>query len=521
MTEDLEQAPGPPPEPPHPISGPHAPNVDQCRKPLRRLRCNVHAQRPGYAMRGMALGLVVIVVGMAHLWFAAREDAAALRDAPWENAVLLFETPRNLPVLETLPVRVRRVRRDAPLRDDFRLNLLGGLLGWDRFEGTVRLTDPEWVFAADLPGHRLAPLLESGRLPVPGAPEVLAGDLARMEPFQVDGQTFQVVGRLKRSASVFLFAYLLPHGTAFAASFSPARGARTGLLVEDGSRLFEEDLLPELYSEPAATAPETASAERGTEPAGGEPPLVLPNYHGGILRSPDDVALRAMTGLFATALGGACFLFCLFLWMHAGHSVLARPFLGEVRRRSSLFLEMHLFFYGVFFFTMWFALENPLLAYRLKLYIEMAFSQGGVGHVGAAYDSGSIAQAAWMTFYNNYIEQTLLLTFLISLVPIPLGLVKNLLSFLLIGGAMAPIWSGSAAMFMVHVFTMVLELEAYILACFAITAWPLTLFTGIWSRRLLDSLKRGVLMLLSAMVVTGVLLAAAALYEALTLIHLL
>jgi hypothetical protein len=95
------------------------------------------------------------------------------------------------------------------------------------------------------------------------------------------------------------------------------------------------------------------------------------------------------------------------------------------------------------------------------------------------------------------------------------------LSFLLIGGAMAPAWSGSAAMLMLHSITMVLELEAYILACFAITAWPLTLLAGIWSRQFLDSLKRGVLMLLSAMVVTGVLLAVAALYEALTLIHLL
>ncbi len=523
MTENLEQVPGPPPEPAGPAPAPCTRNVPQRPVLLRMGRGYGHGGGPKYIKIGMVLGVALLMFGMANLWFAARADNAARHDVPGVNAVILFETPGNMPALETVPVAVRRVRRNVTLRDDSRLHLLGALLGWDRFKDTVRLTDPEWVLTMDLPGYRMEPLLESGRLPEPGAPEVLAGDLARMEPFQLDGQTFHVVGRLKRSASVFLFTYLLPRSSAFAESFSPERGARTGLFVQDAGRLFDEDLLPDLYPAPVVSDAEAESGTDGaaTETPETEPPLVLPNYLGGIMRSPDGIALQVLSALFTIACGGICFVYCLFVRLYAGNSVLARPFLGAVKERSSLFLYMHLFFYGVFFLTMLFVIDNPLLAYRLKLYIEMAFSRGGMGHVGAAYDSGSIAWAAWMTFYNNYIEQTLLLTFFISLIPVPLGLIKNLLSFLLIGGAMSPIWTGSADMFTLHSVTMVLELEAYILACFAITAWPLTLIEGMRVRRCLYGVKRGLLLLLSAALVTGVLLALAAMYEALTLIHLL
>ncbi len=472
---------------------------------------------------GVVFGICVTLLGLLLLWAAAGADYAALRGAPWENAVILFETPAGVSAAEILPAQVRRVERDEILRSDYLLKVLGTLFRWDRFEETVRLTDPEWVIAMDLPAHKVAPLLNSGRLPEPGQPEVLAGDLARMEPFQVDGRTFEVVGTLKRSASVFLFAYLLPHGADFAEHFTPERGAKEGLLLEDASRLFQEDLLPDLYPKPVLkeSEPTSDTPKKRPEVPEAEAPLVLPNYLGGIMRSPDTVALSTLLGMMLIAGGGACFYFYLFRRLYAGKGVLARPFFAEVLKRPVLFWTMHLFFYGVFFSIMWRAMDNPLLAYRTKLYIEMVFSQGGLGHVGAAYDSGSIAHAAWMTFYNNFIEQTLLLTFLISLVPIPLGLIKNLLSFLLVGGAISPIWAGSAATLTVHALTMILELEAYILACFAITAWPLTLISGIRSKQCLKGLKSGLTMLLSAVVVTGIILALAALYEALTLIHLL
>ncbi len=468
---------------------------------------------------GVCVGVCLVVAGVLTLWLAAAADTVALSGEPWKDALIFIHIPKDLSAAETLPVRVRLVERVAPLESDTELQLMGELVQWNRFENMVRLSDPEWVIALDLPEHKLRALLESGRLPEPGQPEVLAGDLARSEEFQVDGITFKVVGTLKRSVSVFLFSYLLPYSSDFANLFTPERGAREGVLVEEGRWLIDDNLLPELYSEPEG---DTEEEDEGVLEEGEEvrdQSLVLPNYLGGIMRAPGVVTLQALVGMILIAFGGACFHFYLFKRLHAGKGVFTRPFLAEVLKRPKLFWGMNFFFYGIFFWTMWTAINNPLLAYRTKLYIELVFSKGGLGHIGAAYDSGIIAHAAWMTFYNNFIEQTLGFTFLVSLIPIPLGLIKNLLSFMLVGGAMSPLWVGAAETLTMHSLTMALELEAYILACFAITAWPLTLLAGLWSRQFKAALKSGALMLLSAMLVTGVMLAIAALYEALTLIH--
>lgn len=485
--------------------------------------------------KGMGIGLCVVCAGILVLWYAAMSEYALLERTPWKDAFILFKSPKELPKSETIPVYVRLAERATTLDSDLPLMLMGELVEWDRFDRHIGLSDPEMVIALDLPVERLQPLLESGRLPEPGKPEVLAGDLARPDPFLIDGTKFQVVGTLKRSVSGFLFAYMLPSASAFPAMFTPERGAVEGTLIVQGTRLIEDGLLPEYF---ATLPPEEGEGEGeneaeeegegGEEIAAGTPgdsdgpaPLVVPNYLGGLIRSSNNTTWLALFAMALVAWGGAFFYYSLFRRLKEGDGVILRPFVEEALQRRKLFWSMHLFFYGVFFLAMWSAVEYPLLAYRTKQYIEAVFEVGGLGHVGAAYDSGHITNAAWMTFYNNYIEQTLGLTFLISLFPIPLGLIKNLLSFLLVGGAMSPLWVGSTDMLMLHSLTMALELEAYILACFAITAWPVILISGVLNHRFLPALKRGLLVLFSAMVLTGIILGLAAVYEAMTLIHLI
>ena len=467
----------------------------------------------------MLFGLCLVAAGLIVLMFAVMADTAALAQAPWKSAFILAERPSGLSESEVLPVQVRLVQRNEVLDSDVALNLMAELVQWERFEQHVRLSDPEMVIALDLPEEVLEPMLKSGRLPERGRPEVLAGDLARDDAFQIDGINFQVTGRLKRQVSGFLFAYMLPHGSDFADLFASDRGAAEGFLVRDGDRLIEGGLLPAYFGVSRETAAEEESEGEGETSDNETKALVLPNYLGGVLRSPDHVTHLSLLGMALVALGGALFHYFLFRRFLERDTTVLRPFLGEVMRRPALFWGMHLFFYGVFFWAMWSARENPLLAYRTKQYIEAVFNHGGLGHVGAAYDSGRISLAAWMTFYNNFVEQTLGLTFLISLIPIPLGLIKTLLSFLLVGGAMSPLWVGSADTLVMHSITMALELQAYILACFAITVWPLLLLSGIRRGNFPATLKQGVLMLVSAIFLTGVMLAIAAVYEAITLIH--
>lgn len=473
---------------------------------------------PRKPWKGLCFSLCVVFAGIFLLWYAAGREYASLEQEPWKNAFILFKTPEGVLASETVPVRARLVEREQALASDLPLELMGTLVEWDRFNKHIGLSDPEMVIALDVSPEKLQPLLASGRLPEPGKPEVLAGDLARPESFKIDGIEFQVVGTLKRSVSGFLFAYMLPHGTDFAGLFTLERGAVEGVLVENGERLMKEGLLPDFL----ATPEETEEEAKADNEAGEEVPerLVVPNYLGGLMRSSDRTVLLTLFAMALVAWGGALFQYHLFRRLKAGNGIMLRPFVEEALARPKLFWGTHLFFYGAFFLVMWAVMYNPLLAYRTKQYIEAVFEVGGLGHVGFAYDSGRISYAAWMTFYNNYIEQTLLLTFSISLFPIPLGLIKNLLSFLLVGGAMSPLWVGSSDMLVMHSITMATELEAYILACFAITTWPVMLVSGIRNRSFLKALKHGLLMLFSAMVFTGILLAVAAVYEALTLIHL-
>lgn len=479
---------------------------------------------------GMRQGLLVLIAGVAIIFVAAVWDIASFMDKPWNTALILFEIPDQLPETPSYPVQVRRVSRPEPLDSDLTLRLLRRITGWERFDHHIDLNEPELVISVDLCAQTLQPLLASGRLPEPGQPEVLAGPLARDAVFFLDDVSFHVVGRLQDTVSGFLFAYMLPDAHTFEMLFSEERGGAEGLLVVAGETLIFEGLLPDRVRFPVPEGPalieagedaDKPSAPTDTDAEEEEAPvLTLPPFTGGIMPAPMPVVYLAAFGLVLVSLGSAMFHFGLFKRMHGSVRGLLFPVLDEIMRRPGLFWAMHIFLYGAFFFSMRAAIANPLLTWRITQYIEAVFTHGGLSYVGEAYASGNVPRAAWATFYNNYIEQTLGLTFLISLFPIPLGIIKTLLSFMLVGGAMAPMWVGASQGYVLHSITMALELEAYIVACFAVAAWTLYVVEGWRNRSFRRNLKTGLLMLVSAMMLTGIMLAVAALYEAFTLIHL-
>ena len=479
---------------------------------------------------GIAAGILLVFTGMMVLFYGALRDYEDIAGKPWSSAFILFEIPDNLPVLEQYPVQVRRVHRPNPLEDDITLKLLEKVVSWERFDQPLRLSDPELLIALDLTAEKLTPLLASGRLPEPGKPEVLAGSLARDEGFWVDDVEFTVTGRLADSVSGFLFSYMLPHSSEFAHLFPDEPQTATGLLVVFNDPLMAVDYLPQnphlAGQEPEVIADtesdkEPAAQNIDTVSAAAEESLVLPAYAGGMLLSQKLVTRISIFGLLLTALGGTLGFFSLFRILHSIRYRLLFGILDMMVARPVLYWGIHVVFYGVFFFSMLESINNPLLTYRITQYIQAVFSEGGLGYIGAAYASGDVIHAAWATFYNNYIEQTLGLTFLISLFPIPFGLLKNLMSFSLVGGALAPLWAGTSQAYILHSITMILELQSYIIACFAITAWPLHLIKGLWMGQFLAYIKSGLIMLFTAAMLTGAMLGVAALYEAFTLIHLM
>jgi len=85
---------------------------------------------------------------------------------------------------------------------------------------------------------------------------------------------------------------------------------------------------------------------------------------------------------------------------------------------------------------------------------------------------------------------------------------------------MAPLWSGMAWMFSFHSITMTLELEAYIIACVIVVYFWRRVIAGLRDKELLPCVIQGFRALGSGIMLTGTMLAIAALYEAATLILL-
>jgi hypothetical protein len=434
----------------------------------------------------------LILAGMIVLGLVGGAEDRWSLEQPWSEAVIAADTSAGLSGIPegAFPAYVRGVSRVAPTPVDELLDTLHELAQKEGLD--LPLNAPERVIAVAVDPQQFAPLLEAGRLPAPGSAEVLAGDLARSEPFELDGERFEVVGQLKRGVSGLVFAYLAAYSPEIAPHFTAAAGATQGWLHPEGLSQLKT-LLPD--HGPASE-----------------------DVLGGQTRVPAWCTLSAMLGLLLVAWGGAAVYARLFRCLSDPPTPVLGPVLQETVRRRRLFRGVHVALYGVFFSFMVAGAEFPLLNYRLTEYMRGVFAEGGLSYIGDAYASQNILDAALATYYNNYVVQTLGYTFLISLPPLALGVFKTAASFALVGFAMTPIWAGAATGYMFHSLTMALELEAYILASFVVLVWPLRLWRAVTGGAFGREVFTGLRILLGGAIVTGVMLAAAALYEAVTLI---
>jgi hypothetical protein len=344
--------------------------------------------------------------------------------------------------------------------------------------------------------------LASGRFPHRGAPEVLAGDLAGDAPFILDGIPFTVVGRLHQGVSGFLYAYLLPDDPAHASLFADPEETTTGWLHPEGIRAFRSLVL----EDPPESELEEEDAVGRLEPMGGQ------------IRTLPSVVWASFLGLLVIAFGGALLHGRLYARLSNPPTPLFGPLLQETVRRPALFWGLHFGLYGVFFSAMALGARMPLINYRMTEYISSLFIEGELEYIGSAYASGDILDAALATLFNNYVVQTLGLTFLISVPPLALGVLKNALSFGLVGFGMTPLWAGSSSGYVYHSLTMILELEAYILACFVVVVWAIRLFRAMSMYDATSEIRSSLHIFAGGVILTGAMLFFAALYEATTLI---
>lgn len=369
---------------------------------------------------------------------------------------------------------------------------------------------------AALSPEALASLLGSGRLPETGKREVLAGPLLADDEITLDDETFSVVGHIDPTAAGFVKTYLLPADPALEALFAADNGGTRGSIYAntDGDIV---SLIPELESESRAD---------------------IPTIHGRPVQTRTFIAWGVWWCLLGVATGATVGFIALYRRLAQTHIPVLATAMRETVLRPRLIVGLHVFLFAAFFGAMALGMQDPELNHLFTEYTAHTFTEGGLKYVGDAYYSGDIPRAAHATFNNNFVMQTLVLTVGASVVPpFFLGVLKILLSFVVVGFAMAPIWTETAGGMTYHAITLALELPPYILMSFGASVWALYVLQFLWSpirawylgesaagepiiEDAARQLPRGLLVLVGCTGVTGVFLYVAAWYEAVTLIML-
>ncbi|PCJ53746.1 MAG: hypothetical protein COA73_15025 [Candidatus Hydrogenedentota bacterium] len=446
-----------------------------------------------------AIGIPLVVFGVLILIINGILEARNQQSQPWIDAVwspdgeaiwddTILVRSRSVP-LDNFPILKREISDRREKVNGKEAEQLEALITNTGIEKTER------VVFMDVPPDELDSLIVSGRLPEPGDPEVLAGVFARLDSFEMDETTFEVVGRLSPAVSGFHFAYILPESTSFESLFSEQEGVTHGWLAISGrDRLKEETAIKELMDEQDILGMRVPTTSRH--------------------------AYASILGLMMVAVGGAIAHMTVF-------SILARRSGGiitvgvqAVLQQPRVLLGMHVVMFGTFFGMMMVGIQFPVPHLWLLNLITHEFTSGGLSYVGEAYASGRIFAAALATWFNNFIVQTVGMTFVISLIVPMVGLAKNLLSFAMVGFGMAPLWSGMSGMFSFHSITMTLELEAYIIACVIVVYFWRRVVAGLMEKDVIPQIRQGFRVMGSGVILTGVMLGVAGLYEAVTLILL-
>jgi hypothetical protein len=445
--------------------------------------------------------LIVLLAGWGMIVSVARTQSQAVERSPWaKTLVFVGSEPALSP---RYPGVVRRLQEDdvpyrSPALEQFTAELNKTPDGRE-FIAATGLDRNEYVHLLELPADQWPTLLESGRLPTPGAREVLRESLARFERFTLDGEDFTVVGRLRRDLPGMGFGYVLPeHPEMRARHFSGQDVERTWLV-------------PSGLAEVAAGRLDLRAADA--------PQVISP-----LAQAPPGHAETTILGLALMAVGGSGLQMLLLAWLSRRRVPIVGAALQELGARPVLLATFHVAYYGLFFLMMWLMIYTPLTNLRIGGLLDQSFESGLLGFVRQSYLAENVPLAAFATWLWNYGVATLALVFLPTLVPVLgmlFGLFKTALSFAAVGCGISPLWLGIPKTLTYHSGTMVLELEAYIVTAFVIVVSTGYFVMGVstlgWpegKRRVL----RGAKIFVGGALLVGIMLAIAALYEAATII---
>jgi len=345
-----------------------------------------------------------------------------------------------------------------------------------------------------------------GKLPRMGRNEVLAGRQAsHQDQCEVSETVYKVTGGLPREAGLFARSYVLPesdrtgeHGDEGDASFRP--GVLIPLSPEQLTNRKIEEQLKERFAadkfDSVACLPSTAPRTFYTS-LFGEGLLLL----GGS---------GAFIALYAAASTRVRF------------SLLRDPLLTIATHRRMIW-GAHLVYFGIYLAAAGFVFGTPDLWIAIQAIVRGALGGGDrtLEYAGKAYLSGNMAWAALVTFVINFFLGSLVFITLPSCIIPASGTLVAAYRALLWGLLLAPATLLQAHLMLPHSGTLLLEGEGYILATFFGLMMAGSLFRSDPESSFLQRYGRGLLLNIKGSLLVAVVLAVAAIYEAVEVILLL
>jgi hypothetical protein len=355
------------------------------------------------------------------------------------------------------------------------------------------------AFREDFPPEALA----EGRLPQAGCEEVLAGASAvHKNVLNVAGRKLQVVGVLRPEMVHFARVYILPPDSTAAGLFAPGdEEVRNAYII----RLPRNE----------AVKVETRKRLQAEFPPDRFTPIV------GEMRMEAGPYFLYLCGLALMLLGGSVFFVRLYAYLAevVPWAVLRDP-LTALRDWRRLLYGLHALFFGIFLLAAAGVYFLPSVQAVLvsMLQSEIHGGSGPLSIAGKAYATGNIPLAAAATLAINFFIGTILSITLPSVVIPAIGSLAMLLRSLVIGLVVAPSTVPMAGMMLPHSFTLLVEMEAYIVATLFVLLIPIYLFRRSEGPTVFRRYGRALLVNLKGLLLIFGILAIVAVYEAIEVI---
>lgn len=445
--------------------------------------------------------LLVGAAGMGLMLFSSFASRGPTASPPWSGARMYVgagEPTTETEGLEYVKARIRFLPM-TPLAEVLAHAVLGERA---EVEQSFRLASQEkLILYPQLRNDFTETMLASGRLPIPGKDEVVAGACATQEDrLAVGGRTFTVVGVLREQVLLFLDSYLIAGDSAQADLFSPDDEAVQIAYVvrpSTGEQLDRETkkLLSEAF------------------PSG---KFVLQI---GRARTHAAQFWVFVSGQALFLLGGSILLTALYVSLASRlRPGFIRTPLAEIQKRKRLFLALHLVYFGaVVLFT---ALVHrvPELQHFLQALVRAELKEGPLAPVAQAYASKNVLWAALATLGINFALGSLAAITLPSLIVPGIGALMVFIRAAAWGLVLAPTNPLLLRGMVPHSLVLFLEGSGYVLAAFFALLVPLYLFNRREGETVGRRYGKALLMNLKGNLLVLIVLAVAALYEAIEVI---